>query len=75
MARPAAYLHIDGFDSYGKLDFDKKEIRKAMRRAGTVVRGEARKLVGKKGGSSESASTKTSPSRCSGLTDFKSVWA
>jgi len=53
MARPAAYLHIDGFDSYGKLDFDKKEIRKAMRRAGTVVRGEARKLVGKKGGSSE----------------------
>jgi hypothetical protein len=49
MARPAAYLHFGEFDSYGKLDFDKKEIRKAMRRAGALVRGEGRKLVSKRG--------------------------
>ncbi|TDV60128.1 hypothetical protein [Pseudomonas sp. LP_7_YM] len=48
MARPAAYLHFGEFDSYGKLDFDKKEIRKAMRRAGVVVRAEGRKLVSKR---------------------------
>ena len=53
MPRPAAYLHIDGFDSYGKLDFDKKEIRKAMRRAGALVRADARKLVGKRGASAQ----------------------
>lgn len=47
--RTAAYLHFGEFDSYGKLDFDKKEIRKAMRRAGVLVRAEARKLVGKRG--------------------------
>jgi hypothetical protein len=51
MPRPAAYLHMSEFDTYGKLDFDKKEIRKAMRRAGVLVRGEARKMVGKRGAS------------------------
>ncbi len=51
MARPAAYLHFGDFDSYGKLDFDKKEIRKAMRRAGVLVRAEGRKLVSKRGAS------------------------
>ncbi|WP_455913039.1 hypothetical protein [Pseudomonas syringae] len=48
MARPAAYLHFGDFDSYGKLDFDKKEIRKAMRKAGVLVRAEGRKLVSKR---------------------------
>lgn len=51
MARPAAYLHFGDFDSYGKLDFDKKEIRKAMRRAGVLVRARSRKLVSKRGAS------------------------
>jgi hypothetical protein len=49
MPRPAAYMHFGEFDAYGKLDFDKKEIRKAMRRAGVLVRAEGRKLVSKRG--------------------------
>ncbi|MEX6663160.1 hypothetical protein [Pseudomonas sp. W2-17] len=48
MARPAAYLHFGEFDSYGKLDFDKKEIRNGMRKAGVLVRAEGRKLVSKR---------------------------
>ncbi len=48
MARPAAYMHFGDFDSYGKLDFDKKEIRKAMRKAGVLVRAKGRKLVSKR---------------------------
>lgn len=42
----AVYLHIDRFDSYGKLDFDKKQIRIAMRLAGKEVQGAAKRLVG-----------------------------
>lgn len=45
---PAAYLHFGEFDSYGKLDFDKKAIRKGMRLVGALVRREARALVNKK---------------------------
>jgi hypothetical protein len=44
---PAAYLHFGEFDSYGKLDFDKKAIRKGMRLVGALVRREARALVNK----------------------------
>lgn len=31
------YMHIEGFDQFGREIFDKKEIRKGMRRAGRVV--------------------------------------
>lgn len=44
----AVYLHIDKFDMYGKLDFDKKEIRKAMRMAGKEVQTVAKRLVSRK---------------------------
>lgn len=49
MPRPAVYLHVEGFESYGRLDFDKKEIRKTMRQAGRVVQAEGRRLVSKGG--------------------------
>lgn len=48
-SRPAAYLHFGEFDAYGKLDFDKKAIRKGMRLVGALVRREARVLVRRKG--------------------------
>lgn len=41
-------LHIDRFDMYGKLDFDKKKIRVAMRLAGKEVQQTAKRLVGQK---------------------------
>lgn len=44
---PAAILHFGEFDAYGKLDFDKKAIRKGMRLVGALVRREARALVNK----------------------------
>ncbi len=31
------YLHIEGFDQFGREIFDKKQIRKGMRKAGQVV--------------------------------------
>lgn len=49
MARAAAYLHVAGFESYGSLDFDKAEVRKAMRQAGAEVQRAARPLVRKAG--------------------------
>lgn len=60
---PAAYLHFGEFDSYGKLDFDKKAIRKGMRLVGALVRREARALVNKQ---SPSAGGEY-PSRAEGL--------
>lgn len=45
MSEAAVYLHIDKFDMYGKLDFDKKQIRKAMRYAGKEVQSTAKGLV------------------------------
>lgn len=48
-SKPAAYLHFGEFDAYGKLDFDKKEIRKGMRKVGALIRVQARALVAKKG--------------------------
>lgn len=60
----AAYLHFGEFDSYGKLDFDKKAIRKGMRRVGALVRTEARRLVNKKGARSSGSDY---PARDSGL--------
>ncbi len=44
----AVYLHIDRFDMYGKLDFDKKQIRAAMRMSGKEVQGVAKRLVSQK---------------------------
>lgn len=49
MGRPAAYLHVEGFESYGALDFDKAEVKKAMRRAGVEVQRAARDLVQQRG--------------------------
>lgn len=31
------YLHIDGFDQFGREIFDKREVKKGMRRAGQLV--------------------------------------
>ncbi|RFB73825.1 MULTISPECIES: hypothetical protein [unclassified Herbaspirillum] len=48
----AFYMHIGGFEGFDKsVDFDKKQIRKAMRQAGRIVQGGAKKRVGKTGGS------------------------
>lgn len=47
-SKGGVYLHIDKFDMYGKLDFDKKEIRKAMRMAGKEVQTIAKRLVSRK---------------------------
>ena len=60
---PAAYLHFGEFDSYGKLDFDKKAIRKGMRLVGALVRREARALVNQQTPSSGGEY----PSRAEGL--------
>lgn len=46
--RPAAYMHFGAFDSYGKLDFEKKEIRKSMRLAGVLIQRLAKGLVNRK---------------------------
>lgn len=46
MAKPAMYLHIEGFEGFDKaIDFDKKQVRKAMQRSGRMVQREARKLA------------------------------
>lgn len=50
MARSGVYMHIGGFEGFDRsADFDKREVRKAMRKAGTLVVREARKLVAKRG--------------------------
>ncbi|MCI1005037.1 hypothetical protein [Herbaspirillum sp. C7C8] len=42
------YLHFGGFDGFDKkIDFDRKEIRRAMRQSGRTVQQAARKLVAK----------------------------
>ncbi|QHJ77005.1 MAG: hypothetical protein [Bacteriophage sp.] len=48
MANSGIELHIDKFDMYGKLDFDKKQIRVAMRMAGKEVQTAAKRLVSSK---------------------------
>jgi len=47
-SKGGVYLHIDKFDMYGKLDFDKKQIRAAMRMAGKEVQTTAKRLVSRK---------------------------
>lgn len=48
MARPGFYMHVEGFEGFDRaVDFDKKEIRKAMRKAGARVAKASRKLVSK----------------------------
>lgn len=47
-SKGGVYLHIDKFDMYGKLDFDKKQIRVAMRMAGKEVQTVAKRLVSRK---------------------------
>lgn len=41
------YMHVEGWESFRRLDFDKREIRKGMRRAGRTVQKAARKRVRK----------------------------
>ncbi|MQT57148.1 hypothetical protein GHO41_07270 [Pseudomonas sp. FSL R10-0399] len=57
------YLHFEGYDNLPRDFFDKKKIRAGMRKAGAVVRREARALVNKRGASSGS----DYPSRDEGL--------
>ena len=45
--RLSAYLHFEGADSFSRLDFDKREIRKGFNKVGRLVQKEARKLTGK----------------------------
>lgn len=42
-----AALHVDGWDSYRRLDFDRKEVRKGFRRVGRLVQIAARKRIRK----------------------------
>jgi len=50
MAKPGFYMHVGGFDGFDRsLDFDKSQVRKAMRKAGTLVAKDARKRVSKGG--------------------------
>lgn len=44
----AAYMHVPDGDSFDRLDFDRKPIRKAFQQAGREVQREARKLVNRK---------------------------
>lgn len=43
----SGYLHMEGWDSFRKLDFKKREIRKGMRLAGRSVQRAARKRIRK----------------------------
>ena len=45
----AAYMHVDGFDDFMRDAFDKREVRKAMRKAGAAVQRKARSLITKSG--------------------------
>lgn len=48
-SKPGVYMHIEGFDGFDRsVDFDKREIRKAMRRAGSLVTKASRKKVSRK---------------------------
>lgn len=46
--KTAVTIHIAEFDVYGKADFDKSEVKKAMRLAGRKVQKTARQLVSRK---------------------------
>jgi len=49
MKRSGFYMHIEGFEGFDRnLDFDKAQIRRGMRRAGSVVTKEARRLVSRR---------------------------
>lgn len=45
MSVPSIKFHIGGFDQYQTIDFDKTEIKKAMREVGKLIRKDARKFV------------------------------
>lgn len=50
MAKAGIHMHIDGFDGFDRsVDFDKAQIRKAMRQAGTLVVKQGRRLVTRAG--------------------------
>ena len=44
-------FHVEGFDEFQKLDFDKKEVKKAMRQAGRLVQRDAKRSVSRKSAS------------------------
>jgi len=44
------YMHVDGFEKFDSgFDFNKREVRNAMQRAGRIVRDEARALLSRGG--------------------------
>ena len=43
------YFHVGGFDGFQKVDFEKSEIKKALRQVGRLIRDDARRRVNKKG--------------------------
>lgn len=45
--RLAAYLHVDGYENFQKIDFNRKEVRAGFARAGREVQREAKRLVSK----------------------------
>ncbi|WP_312538108.1 hypothetical protein [Achromobacter mucicolens] len=50
MAKPSglrAAMHVEGWDSYRRLDFDRREVRKGFRRVGRLVQVAARKRIRK----------------------------
>lgn len=50
MATPSLSLHIEGFDQYDRIDFNKKEIRKGFRKVGRIVERHAKGLLAAGGG-------------------------
>ncbi|MGO4326666.1 hypothetical protein AB4Z48_17710 [Cupriavidus sp. 2TAF22] len=52
MAKSGFYVHVEGFEGFDRsIDFDKKQIRRAMRQAGALVVKDARGRVTKQGAS------------------------
>ncbi|OQS36673.1 hypothetical protein B0T40_09780 [Chromobacterium haemolyticum] len=45
MANDGFYLHIEGFDQFDRIDFDKSKVRAGMRRVGKLVTGKAQMNV------------------------------
>lgn len=45
MASSDVTFHVEGFDQFQKIDFDKSEIKTAMRKVGRIIRNDARRRV------------------------------
>lgn len=55
----AAYLHVEGFDSFHREAFDKRKLRPAFRRAGRLVEARAKLNLALSGGAQEYPRTRT----------------